>query len=93
MSTCGRNSGSMTAAHPPRGVHLPAPSLLPVLFALATLAIGLGLVFAPDGWVANWFIFVPGDVLLVAGVWAWVRAAGHEWHDVEQRHGDDTAGH
>lgn len=88
-----RTGPRAAAAHPPRGVHLPSPSLLPVLFSLATAAIGLGLVFAPDGWIANWFIFVPGVVLLVAGVWAWVRAAGHEWHDVERRPGDDTAGH
>jgi hypothetical protein len=81
------------AGHPPRGVHMPAPSLLPVLFSFSAAVIGIGLVFAPEGSVANWFIFVPGLVLLVASVWAWVRAAGHEWHDVERRPGDDSAGH
>ena len=58
---------------------------LGAVFAL--MAVGIGLVFAPEGSVANWFIFVPGLVLLVASVWAWVRAAGHEWHDVERRPG------
>lgn len=81
------------AKHPPRGVHMPAPSLLPVLFAMSIAAIGVGLVFAPEGAVANWFIFVPGLALFVGCAWAWVRAAGHEWHDVEQRAHDDSPGH
>lgn len=80
-------------AHPPRGVHLPAPSLLPVLFAIAATLIGAGVAFAPDGQLANWFLLVPGLVLLIASVLGWVRAAGDEWHDVERRPHDDLAGH
>ena len=81
------------AKHPPRGVHMPSPSLLPFLFSAAAALMVLGLVFAPDGAIANWFIFVPGLLLIVASSWAWVRASGHEWHDVEQRTSDDSPGH
>lgn len=81
------------AKEPPRGVHMPAPSLLPFLFSAAAALLALGLVFAPEGEIANWFIFVPGLLLIVASSWAWVRASGHEWHDVEQRASDDSSGH
>lgn len=86
------SSGGSRAAqpsHPPRGVHLPAPSLLPVLFSIAAALMGAGLAFAPEGSLANWFLLVPGLALLVLSILGWVRAAGHEWHDVDRSAHDD----
>lgn len=87
LSSRGGRRGEAKEA--PRGVHMPAPSLLPVLFAIAAAAMGAGLAFKPDGSIANWFVFVPGLVLLIVSIWAWVRDAGHEWRDVERRAHDD----
>lgn len=77
----------------PRGVHLPNPSLLPALFAVAGALIGVGLVFAPEGAAVNWFVFGPGLLLLLASAITWVRDAGHEWHETENRAHDDVAEH
>jgi hypothetical protein len=50
--------------------------------------------FKPEEQIANPFIAIPGVVLLVAGVVAWVRAANHEWREVEHgSHHDDGAPH
>jgi hypothetical protein len=61
--------------------------------AVAAALIGAGLAFAPEGQLANPFLLLPGLILLIASVYGWVRAAGHEWHDVERRPHDDAAGH
>jgi hypothetical protein len=80
--------------NPPAGVHLPGPSFLPVVFSVAAGLIGAGLAFRGDEQVANPFIAIPGVLLLVAGMLAWVRAANREWHEVEDgSHHDDRSAH
>ena len=78
---------------PPRGVHLPPPSYLPVVFAAAAALIGAGLAFRGDDQLANPWLAIPGVLLLVATAVAWVRAANHEWRDVEHGSHDDAPGH
>jgi hypothetical protein len=79
--------------HPPRGVHLPPPSYLPVVFSVAAALIGAGLAFRPEDQVVNPWIAIPGLLLLVVSVIAWVRAANHEWRDVEHGSHDDGPAH
>lgn len=81
------------ASKPPRGVHLPGPSFLPVVISLSAALMGLGLVFRGDGQIANPFIAIPGVLVLVLGVLAWVRAANHEWREVEHGSHDDASAH
>jgi hypothetical protein len=78
---------------PPRGVHLPPPSYLPVVFSVAAALIGAGLAFRPENLVVNPWFAGPGLVLLVVAVVAWVRAANHEWQEVEHGSHDDGPGH
>jgi hypothetical protein len=78
---------------PPRGVHLPAPSALPVLFSAAAALMGAGLVFRGEDQVANLWLLVPGLVLFVATIVLWVRAADHEWIEVERGPHDDGPAH
>ncbi|HUH17306.1 MAG TPA: hypothetical protein VMM85_05100 [Methylomirabilota bacterium] len=78
---------------PPRGVHLPGPSWLPVVLALAGALLGAGLAFRADGELANPFLAIPGLLVLVAGAVAWVRAANHEWRNTEHGSHDDRATH
>ncbi|HEX5040216.1 MAG TPA: hypothetical protein VFW95_08795 [Candidatus Limnocylindria bacterium] len=74
---------------PPAGVHLPAPSSLPVILSAGAAVMGLGLVFKPDDQFANLFLLIPGVVIFIGGCVAWVRAANHEWRDTEHgSHGD-----
>jgi hypothetical protein len=76
---------------PPRGVHLPNPSFLPVILSLGGALMGAGLAFRSDNELANPFLAIPGLVVFVLGAIWWVRAANHEWHDTEHRsHGDDA---
>jgi hypothetical protein len=79
--------------HPPRGVHLPGPSFLPVLMSLGAATLGAGFVFRNEDQVANLFILVPGLLILVAGVVFWIRAANTEWRDTERSSHDDGAAH
>lgn len=88
-----RGGGVRAAAHPPRGVHLPPPSFLPVVVSVAAALIGAGLAFRADGEIANPFLAVPGLLVLVIGAIAWVRAANHEWRDVERAPHDDGSAH
>ena len=78
---------------PPRGVHLPAPSFLPSVFALAAALIGAGLAFRGDDQLANPWLAIPGLVLFVISAIAWVRAANHEWREVEHGSHDDGSVH
>jgi hypothetical protein len=78
---------------PPRGVHLPAPSPLPVVVSVAAALLGAGLVFRADDQIANLYLAIPGLLVLVYAIWAWVRAAGREWQDVEHGPHDDAPGH
>ncbi len=78
---------------PPQGVHLPAPSALPVIMSVGALLLGAGLAFKPDDAVANFWLAVPGLLVMVGSIVAWVRDAGHEWRDVEHGSHDDLRAH
>lgn len=79
--------------HPPRGVHLPGPSFLPVVMSVGALLLGGGLAFRPDDQFANLWLLIPGVAVLIFGVIAWVTAANHEWRDAERGSHDDGAAH
>lgn len=78
---------------PPRGVHLPNPSFLPVIISAGFALLGSGLAFRADGEVANLFLAIPGVLVLVLGIVFWARAAGTEWHDTEHGPHGDGASH
>jgi hypothetical protein len=78
---------------PPPGVHLPSGSVLPVLLAVGAALLGAGFAFRPEGAVANLFLAAPGLLVLVGSIFAWVRAAGREWRDVDRSAHDGPAGH
>ena len=88
-----RGGPAMPRPRPPRGVHVPPPSFLPVLLSVAAALLGAGLAFRPEGQVVNLWVAVPGLLLLVLSVLAWVRAANHEWRDVEHASHDDDPAH
>ena len=77
----GRGGPARTA--PPPGVHLPSSSVLPVVMALPLLGAISG--------VTHPIIGPLGLLVLLAGIWAWVRAAGHEWHETERGSHDSDA--
>ncbi|HEX6473557.1 MAG TPA: hypothetical protein VF114_00525 [Candidatus Limnocylindria bacterium] len=89
---------------PPPGVHLPPGSLLPVIFSIGAALLGAALVFKPDeaytlpvlstisSFMNPWLGFA-GLLVLIYGIVAWVRAAGHEWREVEESPHHDSAGH
>jgi hypothetical protein len=85
--------GAPPRPRPPTGVHLPPPSYLPVVFSVAAALLGAGLAFRPEDLIVNPWIAIPGLVLLVVAVVAWVRAADHEWRDVEHGSHDDGPAH
>ncbi len=77
---------------PPHGVHMPGPSYLPVVMSLGAALMGAGLAFRAEAQLANPFLAIPGLLVFIAGAVAWVRAANHEWHEVEHgRHDDGPA--
>jgi hypothetical protein len=78
---------------PPRGVHMPNPSRLPVVFAVGAAFIGAGLAFHPKGQVVNVFLAIPGLAVFVYAAVSWVRDAGREWHETEGGSHDDSGGH
>jgi hypothetical protein len=86
-------SVSTVRPKPPRGVHLPNPSPLPVTMAVGGALLGAGLAFRADDQLANPFLAVPGLLIFLYAVVAWVRAAGREWDEVERGPHDDAAGH
>jgi len=86
-------SVSTARPKPPRGVHLPNPSALPVILAVGGALLGAGLAFRADDQLANPFLAVPGLLVFLYAVVAWVRAAGREWDETESRSHDDAAGH
>ncbi|MGH2455716.1 MAG: hypothetical protein ACRDHD_05605 [Candidatus Limnocylindria bacterium] len=88
---------------PPRGVHLPAPSMLPVVLSVGAAMLGAGLIFRPEepyqlpvldvvSGVIHPIIGPLGLAVLLYGIWGWVRDAGHEWRETEHAVHDD-AGH
>ncbi len=86
--------GSQRVVKPPRGVHMPNPSSLPVSMAIGTTLVGAGLAFrADDQPIANFYLAVPGLLIMVVGIVRWVRAAGREWHEAESGTHDDAPGH
>lgn len=78
---------------PPRGVHLPNPSALPVILAVGGALLGAGLAFRADHQLANPFLAIPGLLVFLYAVVAWVRAAGREWDETEHSSHDDGKGH
>jgi hypothetical protein len=89
---------------PPTGVHLPPGSLLPVILSVGAFLIGAGLTFKPDdpyqlpvldvlSRIFNPFLALPGVVVLLYGIWSWVRAANREWREVEAGPHHDSAEH
>jgi len=88
-----RGGGPRTAGKPPRGVHLPGPSYLPVVISVAAALIGAGLAFRGEQQLANPFLAIPGVLVFVITAIAWVRAANHEWRDVEHGSHDDGSAH
>jgi len=85
---------STARTKPPRGVHLPNPSALPVIMAVGGALLGIGLAFrADDQPLANPFFAVPGVLVFVYAIVAWVRAAGREWNETEHGSHDDAPGH
>jgi hypothetical protein len=88
-----RAGGSGARPTPPRGVHLPPPSFLPVVMSVGMGLLGAGLAFRAEGELANVFLAVPGLLVLVIGIVAWIRAANHEWRDTEHGSHDDAAAH
>jgi hypothetical protein len=88
-----RGGGVRPTATPPRGVHLPGPSYLPVVISLSAALIGAGLVFRADDQLANPFLAIPGVLVFVSVAIAWVRAANHEWREVEHGSHDDGSAH
>ncbi len=88
-----RGGGARTHRTPPRGVHIPGPSILPVVISMSAALMGAGLVFRGEDQIANPFIAIPGVLVLVLGVLAWIRAANHEWREVEHGSHDDGSAH
>jgi len=88
-----RGGPASTAGSPPRGVHLPGPSFLPVVLSVAVALMGAGLAFRGEDQLANPFLAIPGFLVLVIGSIAWVRAANHEWREVEHGSHDDGPAH
>ena len=89
-----RAGGPATARPtPPRGVHLPPPSFLPVVMSVAFALLGAGLAFRGEEQLANPFLAIPGLIVFVVGIIAWVRAANHEWHETERGSHHDGATH
>jgi hypothetical protein len=78
---------------PPPGVHMPGPSFLPVVLSVGAALLAAGFAFRGEWALANPFLSVPGLLVFVAGAVAWVRAANHEWRDVEHGSHDDGPSH
>ncbi len=88
-----RAGGGGARPRPPRGVHLPPPSFLPVILSLGGGLLGAGLAFRGDDQLANPWLAIPGLIVFVTGCAYWVRAADHEWHETEHGSHDDAPGH
>ena len=84
---------SSARPNPPRGVHLPSPSALPVILALGAALLAAGLAFRAHNQLANPFLAVPGAIVFLYAVIAWVRAAGREWRETEHGSEHDAPGH
>jgi hypothetical protein len=88
-----RATPSPPRPRPPRGVHMPDPSPLPVLISVGGALIAAGLAFRPEDALANWFLLVPGLLVFLSGIVAWVRAANREWRDTDRGAHHDGPAH
>ena len=88
-----RTGGARGTAAPPRGVHLPPPSLLPVVMSVGASLLGAGLAFRGNWVPANPFLAIPGLIVLVVGIVGWIRAANREWRETERGAHDGGAAH
>ena len=66
---------------PPVGeqVHMPEPSMLPILNAA-------GIAFGIVGLTLSWWLTVIGGLLFLATLVAWIRAAAHELSELPADH-------
>jgi hypothetical protein len=64
-----------------------------VVISVSAALMGAGLAFRSYEQLANPFLAIPGVLVLVIGSIAWVRAANHEWRDVEHGSHDDGSAH
>lgn len=87
-----RQAGPAGRPRPPRGVHLPSPSLLPFIFSIGAALLGAGLALHKLNLVL-YGIAALGVLVIVYAAVGWVRAAGREWHETEQAPHDEAAGH
>ena len=78
---------------PPPGVHMPGPSLLPVVLSVGAALLAAGFAFRGEWSLATPFSAIPGLLVFVAGAGAWVRAANREWRDIEHGSHDDRPAH
>lgn len=99
-----RSSAPGPRPTPPPGVHLPPGSFLPVIMSVGAFLIGAGFTLKPDdaytlpvldvlSRIFNPFLALPGIVVLLYGVWSWVRAANREWREVESGPHHDAPKH
>ena len=100
----GGSAAGRPPSSPPPGVHMPGPSMLPVVLSVGAALIGAGLIFKPDdpyqlpvldvlSRAMNPIVGLPGVAVLLYGIWSWVRAAGHEWRETESGPPHDSPGH
>jgi threonine/homoserine/homoserine lactone efflux protein len=78
--------------HPPPGVHLPNPSLLPFVFSIGAAMLGAGLALHKVG-PALYALAALGVLVIAYAAIGWVRAAGREWHETEGAPHDEGQGH
>jgi threonine/homoserine/homoserine lactone efflux protein len=87
-----RQTAAHARPHPPRGVHLPNPSLLPFIFSIGAAMLGAGLALHKIG--PPLYVLAALGVLVIAyAAVAWVRAAGREWHEAEGGPHDEAGRH
>ncbi len=87
-----RQTAPAARPRPPRGVHLPNPSVLPFVFSIGAALLGAGLALHSLNVVLYGLAAVGVLVIAYAAV-GWVRAAGREWHETERGPHDEAAGH
>ena len=66
---------------PPAGedIHIPGPSIQPVLLAVGITVLLLGLTI-------SWFLLVAGAIITVAVLFAWIRGAVREFEELPADH-------
>jgi len=87
-----RQAAASARPHPPRGVHLPNPSLLPFIFSIGAALLGAGLALHKIGPVL-YLLAAFGLLVIAYAAIAWVRAAGREWRETESSSHDEAPGH